>query len=136
MIATGRPVPQPSLESKEFWEGCRQGKLLMQHCNPCGKINWFPRTYCAFCAAESFTWKETKGTGVLETFSVVYRPMSEAWQSEVPYAIAIVRLTEGVRMVTRLIAREGRQPRFDAPVRVLFVKVSDEFQIPFFEETD
>ena len=131
-----RPVPQPSPESKEFWEGCRQGKLLMQYCNDCGKINWFPRRYCAHCTAESFTWKEVEGTGILETFSIVYRPMSDAWKSEVPYALAIVRLTEGVRMVTRIIMKDGRQPRFDAPVRVRFIRLTEEFQIPYFEELE
>ncbi len=61
--------------------------------------------------------------------------MSEAWQSEVPYILAIVRLNEGIRMVTRLVKREAsHEPKVDAPVRVRFVDVGQGWQFPFFEE--
>jgi len=134
MNISSRPVPQPSLESKPFWEGCNEGRLLMQYCDHCTKLNWFPRSYCAHCGAEDFTWKEVAGTGILETYSVVYRPMNEAWASEVPYVLAIVRLDEGVRMVTRILCEKGTEPHMDARVKVRFVPVGEGFQVPFFEE--
>ncbi len=31
------PVPLPDLDSAPFWEGCRQGKLMIQRCPKCGK---------------------------------------------------------------------------------------------------
>ena len=134
MSASGRPIPVPSLEAKEYWDGCKEGKLRMQYCAKCGKINWFPRSYCAYCDSDSFNWKDAKGTGILETFSIVYRPMSDAWKSEVPYTIAIVKLTEGPRMVTRILLKDGEKPRFDAPVKVKFVRLNDDIQIPYFEQ--
>ena len=129
-----RPLPIESLEAKPFWDGCREGRLRMQYCASCDKLNWFPRSSCADCGAQEFNWKDVAGTGILETFSIVYRPMNAAWASEVPYVLAIVRLDEGPRMVTRIITKDGREPRMDARVRVHFVPASDDVQLPFFEE--
>ena len=134
MTIPTRPVPQISPESLPFWDGCKAGRLLMQHCAACGQINWFPRRFCAHCGADDFSWKECAGTGVLETFSIVYRPMNEAWAGEVPYVVAVVRLDEGPRMVTRIIRHDDREPRMDARVRVRFVPIEGGFQLPYFEE--
>ena len=136
MSALSRPLPQMSPESLPFWDGCREGKLLLQYCDHCGKINWFPRAFCFSCTGAAFTWRPARGNGILETYSTVHRAMSEAWEAEIPYTLAIVMLTEGIRMVTRLLPHPGREPKVDAPVRVRFVSVGGGLQLPFFEEVD
>jgi len=131
-----RPIPIPQIESKPFWDAVRDHRLVMQYCADCGKLNWFPRGSCAFCGHEKFDWKECAGTGTLETFSIVYRPMSDAWKGEVPYIVAIVKLDEGPRMVTRIVRRPDREPQMDARVRVTFVPIEDGWTLPYFEEID
>lgn len=128
-----RPIPRPSPESRPFWEGCRNGQFLLQYCNACGALNWFPRDYCVDCGHHGFTWKPSTGRGVLETYSIVHRPMNEAWKSEVPYMLGMVKLDEGIRMVSRIESHHGEDTALGAPVRVKFVPVSEEFMLPHFE---
>jgi uncharacterized protein len=127
------PTPQPRPESIPFWDGCNEGKFLLQYCDDCGTINWFPRTHCVKCAGSQMTWKPASGFGVLETFSIVYRPMNPAWASEVPYMLGLVRLAEGIRMVTRIISSLGEATPMGCAVRVAFVSIGENMKLPFFE---
>lgn len=131
-----RPLPIPSPESEPFWEGLRHDKFLLQHCRACARINWFPRAYCMQCGGDAFDWRPASGRGRLETFSVVYRAMNEAWKSEVPYVLAWVRLDEGPMMVTRLVSNDLDSLAIDAPVEVRFVDSGGGFKLPFFEQVN
>jgi uncharacterized OB-fold protein len=131
LTSPSRPLPLLSQEALPFWEGCLKDQLLLQHCCDCGAINWLPKSFCARCSSDRLTWKEASGDGVLESFSIVYRPMNEAWASQVPYILALVWLKEGIRMVTRLEMEKGRIPTIDGPVRVYFVDIGDGFKAPF-----
>jgi len=133
-MLSGRPVPRVSPEAAPFWAGCRKGQLLLQTCKECGRINWFPRTFCYHCASVEFSWIPATGRAKLESFSVVYRPIDESWASEVPYTLALVMLEEGIRMTTRLIHPVGRLPTIDGPVTVRFVPIEGGFVLPYFAE--
>ncbi len=134
MSQLSRPLPVPSPESKPFWEGCRNERFLLQYCASCETINWFPRAFCLSCGSADFDWREAAGTATLETYSIVYRAMNDAWKDQVPYTLAWVRLTEGPRMVTRLIHPPGRVPQIDGELIVRFETLNDKFKLPFFEE--
>ena len=130
------PIPQPKPESRPFWDGCKEDKFLLQYCAGCGKLNWFPRAYCVACGGDRFDWKPATGRGVLETFSVVYRPMNAAWASEVPYILGMVRLEEGIRMVTRIVSPHGEKTPMGCAVRVIFNPIGAGMKLPFFEVVD
>jgi uncharacterized OB-fold protein len=134
-MLSGRPLPRVSPEAAPFWDGCKIGQLLLQTCKQCGRINWFPRTFCYRCASPEFAWIAATGRGKLESFSIVYRPMDESWASEVPYTLALVLLEEGIRMTTRLIHPVGHLPTIDGSVIVRFVPIEGGFVLPYFEET-
>jgi uncharacterized OB-fold protein len=68
------------------------------------------------------------------TYTVVWRPQTPAF--EVPYVIAIVRLDEGVEMLTNLIDVEPEQVTIGARVRVAFVDVAEHMTLPFFTLID
>ena len=127
-----RPLPKVKPESKPFWDGCCNEQFLLQHCDACQRINWFPRDYCVNCGADKLTWKPASGDGVLETYTIVYRAMNPSWQSEVPYMLGMVKLREGVRMVTRIVGHQGEDTPMGAKVRVKFVPEGD-MKLPFFE---
>ena len=127
------PIPQPRPESMPFWDGCKQDKFMLQYCDACGKLNWFPRTHCVKCGKDKFTWKPASGDGILETFTIVYRPMNPAWASEVPYILGMVKLAEGIRMVTRIISTQGEATPMGCAVRAAFIPIGDGMKLPFFE---
>lgn len=128
-----RPVPRPRPESRPFWEGCRNEQFLLQRCNHCSTINWFPRDYCVQCGHAEFTWQPASGRGELETFSIVYRAMNPAWESELPYMLGMVKLDEGIRMATRIESHHGEETKIGSRVRVKFVPVAEGFKLPYFQ---
>lgn len=131
-----RPIPKPKPESLPFWKGCREEQFLLQYCDACGRINWFPRDYCVGCGGHRFTWKPAAGEGILETYTIVYRAMNPAWESEVPYMLGMVKLKEGIRMVTRITSHKGEDTPMGAKVRVKFVPAGKDIKLPFFEVVD
>lgn len=91
------PAPGRNLESKPFWDAAQEGKFLIKRCNACGEPHWYPRTICPFCHSSDTSWQESKGEGVIYTFSVMRR------NTPVPYAIGYVTLDEGVSLLTNFI---------------------------------
>ena len=47
-----RPLPTPiTPEAKPYWDGAREGKLMVPKCQACGKAFLYPRVLCPFCAS-------------------------------------------------------------------------------------
>ncbi len=133
MSAFKLPIPQPRLDSVKFWDGCKHDQFLLQYCNACGTINWFPRDYCVNCGKPEFTWRPAAGTAVLETYSIVYRAMNPAWESEVPYMLGMVKLDEGIRMVSRIVGHQGEDTALGTKLKVIFVPAGEHMKMPYFE---
>jgi uncharacterized OB-fold protein len=58
--------------------------------------------------------------------------MHPAFAAEVPYAVIVVEMEEGVRLVTGLRGLDPSELRLDLPVEVEFEKLNDEIAIPHF----
>ncbi len=97
---TQRPYPQPDDVTQPFWDGIAEGRLRLQRCASCGRHVFYPRAVCPHCSSAGLEWVDASGRGTLYSYSVVHRapPGFEA-----PYAVALVDLAEGVRMMTRLV---------------------------------
>ena len=88
--------------SAPFWEGIRARKLMLQVCNATGRAQFYPRPQSLY-GASGVTWKEASGRGTIFalTRSRVGPP---ALEKLVPYALALVQLDEGPRMLARVNA--------------------------------
>jgi len=86
--------------------GLRDGKLLIQQCEACGKPIMYPRWRCPQCFSDALSFREAQGTGTLYSFTVQYHTAPTAFAAQQPYALGIVRLTEGVQLLGRLVANE------------------------------
>ncbi len=64
------PSEQP--DNTEFWQAAQAGRLLVRHCDCCGKPHWYPRTLCPFCLGTTH-WKEASGRGTIYSYSVTRR---------------------------------------------------------------
>ena len=47
------PLPVPTPETQHFWDGTRDGKLLLQKCDDCGSVYFPPRPFCPSCQSKS-----------------------------------------------------------------------------------
>jgi uncharacterized OB-fold protein len=132
MTAPSRPVPQPSVETRRYWEGCKQRELWLPYCLSCEAFYFYPRPFCPACFGWQTEWRQTSGRGKVYTFSIQYRPQGPGFTP--PYVTAIVQLDEGPRMLTNLVDIEPdpEHVRCDMAVEVDFLELSDEISLPVF----
>jgi len=128
----------PTVDTQAFWDGCQEGKLLVNRCEICSRYSYFPRLHCPFCGHADVRPTAVSGDGSIYSFTTVrFSPFGDRWKSEIPYVVAQVDLDEGVRFLSRVIAPEiGQRIAIGCRVRVHFVNVHDsEMLLPFFQLT-
>jgi hypothetical protein len=130
-----KPLPEITLESRPFWEGCRRGELLVQRCRSCGARQHYPRGVCGTCWSEELDWQRSSGRGTVYTFTVTHRTQARGFRDELPYVLAYVELEEGVQMMTNLVGCDPARVAIGMPVEVTFEKVTDDIAIPKFTPT-
>jgi len=124
------PLPRPSPESAPFWEACRNGELRLQRCRACGRF-WFPpAVLCPECWSTEWSWERTSGRGRIHSFVVYRRMYHPAFPP--PYVVAVVELTEGARLPTRLIDVDPDSICVGQEVEVVFAPVGGELRLPLF----
>ena len=127
-----KPVPRPSPESRVFWDGAKENKLMLPRCQTCGQF-WFPPSQrCRHCLSGEFDWVESKGEGRIYSFVVYHRVYHPAFEQDVPYVVAIVELDEGTRLLSNIVGTQPDDVRCDARVRVVFEDTESGATIPKF----
>ncbi len=134
--ATGRPIPVATAVTEPYWEGCRRGQLLLQRCTSCGGSQFYPRTLCSGCGADTLEWAPASGAGEVAAYTVVRRAITPAFAERVPYVVAIVRLAEGPQMMSHVVDCEPEAVRVGAAVQVGFEDLDGEASLPVFRLTN
>ena len=133
-IVQNKPKPLPVVApwARPFWDAARESRLMLQHCNDCGKAIFYPRLSCPHCFSNNLGWQPASGRGTIYSYTVVEANAPSAFASDIPYVVAVIRLEEGVQMLSNVINCELAQLRCDMPVEVVFEKLNDEFTLPKF----
>ncbi len=84
-----------------FWQGAAEGVLLVQRCEECGHHQFYPRPFCLRCESDRVVPIEASGAGTLYSFTVVH--VSTGLDVPPPYAVGLVTLDEGPRLLARLV---------------------------------
>lgn len=126
-----RHVPTPTPETEHFWEGTRAGELRLQRCTACGHVYFPPRPFCPACSARDVEVVLASGRASLHSYVISHRA---APGFEPPYAIAVVELEEGPRMMANLVDCEQTPEALplDLPLEVTFEELTDEIHLPQF----
>lgn len=95
-----RPGPPSNPVTAPFWAALGEGRLLLQRCERCGHVQHHPRPRCTSCWAAGPAWTPSPGLGVVWTWTVVHRSGHPGWVAATPYAVVVVELDEGPRLVT------------------------------------
>lgn len=130
--ALNKPMPIADGDSQAYWEGIKDGKLLLQHCTDCGHIQYYQQRLCRQCQSDKLIHKKASGKGVIYSYSVVYRAPGPAFKSDVPYAVLLVTLEEGPRMISALVGKDFDALNFDKPVTLQIVQTGDDVYLPCF----
>jgi uncharacterized OB-fold protein len=101
------PAPIVNADSAPYWEGAREGKLLLQRCGDCGTLRFFPRYLCTACGSDRTEWAEASGRGTVHSFTIVHRAAFPEFQARTPYVVALADLEEGPRMMTNIVGDDA-----------------------------
>ena len=118
--------PVVNAETKAFWDAARENRFLIPVCTACGKVHWYPRAICPFCASDKIAWRDASGRGAIYTFSVMRR-------AKEPYVIAYVTLAEGPTMMTNIVDCDFDALRIGQPVAVVFKATENGQPVPMFK---
>ncbi|MFL2635610.1 MAG: Zn-ribbon domain-containing OB-fold protein [Tepidiformaceae bacterium] len=127
-----KPVPIPTPETQDFWDGAKREELRLQKCDACSAVIFPPRPFCPSCSTREVSSFTASGRARLYSYVINERP---APGFEAPYAIAIVELDEGPRMMTNIINCEQTPEALvlDMPLEVTFEPITDEISLPKFQ---
>jgi uncharacterized OB-fold protein len=131
MSESKRPLPLPTPETKHFWEGTQAGEIRLQRCDDCAKVYFPPRPFCPACASRKVSIFKASGKARLFSYVIHHRP---APGFTPPYAIAVVELAEGPRMMTNIVEcpQTPEALQLDMPLEPVFEKMNDDITLPLF----
>ena len=130
---TERPLPQPDDDLvAEFWAHCAREELRFQRCSACMTWRHLPRLRCARCGSGAFSWERSSGRGRVHSWTITHQAPLRAFASRTPYAVLVVELEEGVRMVAGLVDANPDVLRLDLPVELVFEHVALDAALPQF----
>jgi uncharacterized OB-fold protein len=108
--------------TEPFWQGCREGTLVIQRCRDCGRYLHLPKPVCRFCLSTDLTFERVSGRGSLYSYTVVNQPFHAYYVEKVPYLLATVELIEQPKLMlfTRLVDCAEDDLTIGQPMEVVF----------------
>ncbi|MEU9760020.1 OB-fold domain-containing protein [Streptomyces sp. NPDC047985] len=130
-----RPRPVVNRDNAGFWQGVAEHKLLIQRCTACRRprFPWLPG--CNACGCQEWDTVEASGEGTVFSHVVMHHPPFPAFSGSGeggPYAVALIELAEGVRMVSNVVGVPYDKVRTGMPVRLEFLRTDPELVLPVF----
>ena len=129
-----KPIPNPDpFVSKPYWDGGKEGKLMLPRCTTCNRVHFYPRTICPYCHSTDLEWFEASGEGYLHTYAVQTRGPG-GWGEEAPFVTAYIDLKEGDRVFTVLRGVDPEKPediQIGVKCTIEWDEASDEVSVPY-----
>ncbi|MGD1066723.1 MAG: Zn-ribbon domain-containing OB-fold protein [Vulcanimicrobiaceae bacterium] len=130
---SARPVPKIGtyVDSRPFWDGAREGKLVLQYCLDTGRFQHYPRPVSLYTGSRNLAWREVSGNGAVFACTIARVP-APGFSDLVPYVVATVQLDEGVRIIARIVGCAPEDVAIGMRVKVAFEELGDR-RYPVFE---
>jgi uncharacterized OB-fold protein len=132
------PLPEPTIDDRPFWQGCRQKRLCFQQCADCGLFRHPPRPGCPRCQSFASRWVEATDEAELFSFTVVNYAAHAALKPLLPYNVAIVLFPsfDNVRLVSNVIDCPPQKLRIGMKLRLEWQEAKDGMFLPRFRAKD
>lgn len=95
--------PPVSPAAEPFWDATREQRFVLQWCPACERPIHFPREACPRCLGVDLEFRPASGLGTVYAVSVMPKPANPTMAGRTPYAVALVDLDEGARMLTNVV---------------------------------
>jgi len=128
-----RKLPRENqyVDSAAFWQGTREGKLVLQACGDTGRLQHFPRPVSLATGSRNLQWREVSGNGSVYAVTALRTPGLGA-DGRLPCVLALIDLDEGVRILGNLPAAGPGDVRIGDRVKLTWDAVG-EGRYPAFE---
>ncbi|MCX4824268.1 OB-fold domain-containing protein [Streptomyces sp. NBC_01142] len=129
-----RPRPVINRDNAGFWDAVAEHRLLIQRCGGCEALRfpWLPG--CSACGSPEWDTVEASGAGSVYSYVVMHHPPFPAFDP--PYAVGLIELAEGVRMVSNVVGVPYDKVRIGMPVQLEFLRVDEELELPVFRASE
>jgi uncharacterized OB-fold protein len=124
-MSYARPSPLVDAHSKPFWDGLKEGRLVLPKCRSCGHLQVPFGPCCSSCLATEFDWPQMSGRGEIWSFIVYHHVYHRAFADKIPYNVAEVRLEEGPKFLSNIVDIPNEELRSGMRVTAVFDKVED-----------
>ena len=132
MTTVAKPLPQPGPDMVPFFEAARRHELVVQRCAGCNTMRFPARAICSRCLARDAAWVPVSGRGTVFSFAIMHQAVHPGFAAEVPYAVVVIQLDEGPRLLSNLIDCPTGDVRIGMPVEVTFDDVAPDVTLPKF----
>jgi uncharacterized OB-fold protein len=134
--AHAKPLPRPDPDSDAYWKALKEGRLLLQHCLDCKSAQVYHQAICRKCGGIRLEYRAASGYATVHSFSVVHRAPGPAFSKDTPYAVLLVELDEGPRMISSLVGAKPEAASFGMRVRLVCDPVTSDISLPRFQRAD
>ena len=119
--------------SKRYWNELKEEKFIYQTCDDCNSPIFYARVVCPNCLSDKLSWEEASGKGEIYSFTIVYRTAAQGFKEDVPYAVGLIDLDEGIRVTGNIIGWDNPgEVQIEQEVSIEYHHVSDEVTLPVF----
>lgn len=132
--AAQRPLPREGayVDTRPFWEGVAQKRLVLQYCTEAKKFQHYPRPVSIFTGRRTLEWREVSGNGSIYAYTVVRIP-GPGLEGRLPLCVATVELDEGVRMIANILDCAPQELAIGRRVTLAWDKLADDKSYPAFK---
>lgn len=120
MTAAARPLPKPSHWSAGYWQAAAERRFVVQECRTCDRPIMYPKRVCPHCLGDDLGWRPSAGRGEIYAVTTQIAGPPSGFADRLPYVIAIVRLDEGVQLMSNIVGPGAETARCGDRVTVDF----------------
>lgn len=111
--------------AKHWRETPERYRLEASKCKKCNHINFPNRIVCPECGNREFEIIRLAGKGKLETFTVIHTA-PDGFADLVPYAVGIVKLEEGVKILAQITDCNPNELKIGDTLITKFRRINEE----------
>jgi hypothetical protein len=115
-----------SITTARYWREIPQRyRFEAGKCKDCGEVSFPPRRVCPACGSRKFRTVVLPDHGTVLTFTVI-RVAPEEYTDSAPYAVGIVKLADGTKVMMQIVDADLDKLAIGLSVKIEFRKLRGE----------
>ncbi len=122
----------PDELTQPFWDAANEGRLVIQNCNACDRLQHPPAPTCQQCGSGDLEWKAMSGRGTIYNYGVVFDCPVRLLQEDQAFNVAVIMLDEdpGIQMFSHLPGIPTDEVPVGGRVEVVFEATANGQKVP------